>query len=159
MKKTLICGLLTLAMICGFSSCSDDNDLPDVSFVVNFDDATEVDGVLYVVQGETFDIESITPINNESNKAVELGGATYYWDYRPIGASLYKPFAFEITVTPATSLGRHILEIYCPVYAVDKAPANAIMSYQVEVVASADDLPVGGNTSVPTTAQVSKTDN
>lgn len=158
MKKIFTLGLLALAMVCGFSSCSDDNDLPDVSFAVNFEDATEVDGVLYVVQGETFEIQSVTPINNESNKAVELGGATYYWDYRPIGVSVYKPYAFEITVSEDTGLGRHVLEILCPVYAVDKSPANAILSYAVEVVADEADIPAAGNSSVVTYPQISEVD-
>ncbi|MDE6310641.1 MAG: hypothetical protein K2L96_02335 [Muribaculaceae bacterium] len=158
MKKTLLAGLASLALILGFSSCNDDNDLPDVSLQVEFNDATIVDGTVYVVQGETFEVESVTPVNNESNKAVELGGVTYYWDYQLLGASNIKPFALEITVTPETKVGRHVLELYCPVYAVDKAPANAMISYPVEVVASADDLPTNGNTSVSTTPQVSKTD-
>lgn len=150
MKKIFSLGLIALAMICGFTSCDDDDDLPEVSIAVNFSDATEINGVLYVVQGETFEIESITPVNLDNGKAVELGGATFYWDYSPIGASMYKPYAFEITVNPETSVGRHSLQIYCPVYAVDKAPANAILSYTVEVVANENDLPEGGNTSVVT---------
>lgn len=158
MKKILLAGLTSLALILGFSSCNDDNDLPDVSLLVEFNDATIADGTIYVVQGETFEIESVTPVNNESNKAVELGGVSYYWDYQILGASNIKPYGFEITVTPETPVGRHILELFCPVYAVDKAPANAMISYNVEVVASADDLPDNGSTTVSTTAQVSKTD-
>ncbi len=158
MKKTLLAGLMTFALILGFSSCKDDNDLPDVSIQVEFKDATIVDGTIYVVQGETFEVESVTPVNNESNKAVELGGVTYYWDYQAVGATNIKPFSMELTVTPETPVGRHILELFCPVYAVDKAPANAMISYTVEVVASADDLPVSGDTSVSTIPQVSKTD-
>lgn len=154
MKKFFSLGLLSLAMIFGFSACDDDDDLPNVSFAVNFEDATVVDGTIYVVQGETFEIESVTPINNDGNSRVEIGPVTYYWDYQPLGASAYKPYAFEITVSPNTGTGKHILELTCQVFAVDKSPARALMSYPVVVVASEDELPYG-DTSVVQYPQLS----
>lgn len=141
MKKTLI--LLSLLIPAfGFVACSDDDsDLPDVKLDVAFENATVVDRTVYVVQGETFEVSGITVTNNESDKGAAITSANYYWDYYYLGTSVQPPYAFEIDLDAETPVGRHVLEIESPVYAVDKAPAFAVMSFDVQVVASADDIP------------------
>lgn len=141
--KTKILGILclcTLALI-SFTSCSNDDDLPDVSFDIEFDDAVIKDGILYVHQNSTFEIESVKVINNDPEKAVTLTGVSYYWDYEFLGANGVKPYGFEVTVGPKVPTGEHFLEMYTEVLAVDKSPAQALITYRVVVLPADEDLP------------------
>lgn len=134
----------------GLTSChDDDDDLPNVDFDVTFEDAvTDDNGVVYVVQGESFSVESIKVINREPGKSALITSATYFWDAFPLGTSATAPFGFEIETSSTTPLGDHSLQISCPVFAVDKEAATALVSFTVRVVASEDDLPtVSGATS------------
>lgn len=140
MKKLLT--LLLLVPALAFVACSnDDKDLPKVDFDVTFENATNVDGTLYVVQGDTFEVASIEVRNLESTKGAYIPQAAFYWDYFYIGASIEPPFAFAVATQSTTPVGLHSLQINCPVYAVDKEPAFAVIEYKVQVVASADDIP------------------
>lgn len=140
MKKFLI--LLSLAIpALTFVSCSDDNDLPDVDFDMTFENATVVDGTLYVVQGQQFKVSSITVTNNETDKPAALTAANYYWDYLYVGTSVQPPYTFEFEVAETMPVGRHILEVEGTLIALDKSPAFAVISNDVMVVASADDIP------------------
>lgn len=141
MKKFLSLMLLFIPALCFVSCSNDDEDLPNVEFDVAFDNATNVDGTLYVVQGATFQISGITVTNKDSDKAATITGARYYWDYYFIGATVQQPFAFDVQLSETTPVGRHILEIECPVYAVGKTPAFALLSFNVEVVEKAEDIP------------------
>lgn len=143
MKKFIF--LFLLALPIAFVSCSDDGkDLPDVSFSLAYENAVDVDGTLYVVQGTDFTVTSITVTNNEPNKAAFINAATYYWDGYFLGTSYEAPYGIEIAIPEDATTGRHSLQIECPVFAVDKSIATALVSYRVEVVASADDIPAGG---------------
>ncbi|MDE6207391.1 MAG: hypothetical protein K2M55_06240 [Muribaculaceae bacterium] len=149
MKKFL--SLLLLVPALGFmSSCSDDKDLPDVDFNYTFENATDVDGTLYVVQGEDFEVASIQVVNKDSNKKAMITEANYYWDYQYIGTSIEAPYSFKFVVTEDTPLGTHLLEVESPLYAEDKVPAFSVVAFKVEVVASADDIPTGGTTTTTT---------
>lgn len=141
MKKFLSL-LLFVAPALAFTACSDDGDsIPDVDFNFEFENVTKADGKLYVVQGETMEITSITVTNNEEGKKAFITSADYYWDYYYIGTSIQPPYGFEINIDKSTPVGTHALEVECPVYAVGKEPAFAVVSFEVDVVASADDLP------------------
>lgn len=140
MKKFLILLSLVIPAL-GFMSCSDDNDLPDVNIEVNFDNVVNSDGTLYVVQGQDFSVSSITVTNNEAGKPAGLTGANYYWDYMYVGTSLEEPFTYEFTVAPTVPVGRHVLQIEGNLIAVDKSLAFAVISTEIQVVASADDIP------------------
>ena len=50
MKKILYALLLALPF--ALSSCSNDDELPEVNISVDYSGATEVDGVYYVIEGE-----------------------------------------------------------------------------------------------------------
>lgn len=141
MKKYLY--LLLLLIPLGLTSChDDDNDLPDVDFDVTFNDAAiDENGVVYVVQGESFEVESVKVINREAGKSAIITSATYFWDAFPLGTSVVEPFGFEIETSTTTPLGNHSLQISCPVYAVDKEMATALVSFTVCVVADEADLP------------------
>lgn len=141
MKKYLILLLLLIPAL-AFVSCSDDDkDLPNVDFDFTFENATVVDGTVYVVRGQTMEITAINVVNKEPDKSAIITVANYYWDRYFIGSTAQPPFAFEIEVSDQTPLGKHLLDIQAPLYAVDKAPAVAVVGFNVEVVESADDIP------------------
>lgn len=142
MKKLFFYLFAALPLIV-FNSCSDDDDLPDVDFKLEVTDGVSVDGVLYVVRGESLVIDGITVVNNEKNKTAIITAATYYWDAFRLGTSAVAPYGFTISTTEQTPLGHHELAIECPVYAVDKSPAVANLFYNVEVVADEADIPEG----------------
>ena len=132
-----------------FTSCDDDdNDIPDVDVQVYLKGASYVDGVIYVVEGQEFAIAGITVTNNESNKGALITSASYYWDFDYVGTNPVSPFGLKIITNEYTGLGTHVLDINCPVYAVDKAPAIAYLQYKVEVVASEDEIPDGEQSQV-----------
>ncbi|MDE6120747.1 MAG: hypothetical protein K2F63_03055 [Muribaculaceae bacterium] len=156
MKKYLFLVLMLVPML-GFVSCSDDDgdDLPQVEFNFETEGTVSVDGLLYVVQGETFKITAINVTNKEANKAAGIVSAAYYWDGYYLGTTALPPFAFEFVTSEDTSIGTHQIQVECPVYAVDKELANAVVTLNVEVVASADDIPTspsqgGSSTFTPT---------
>ena len=146
MKKVFFYMLLLAALpIIGFTSCSDDDDLPDVDFSIQISDAVNVDGTIYVVRGDTLTIDSIGIVNNESNKSAIITAATYYWDAYRIATVAVPPYGFDFPTDENTPLGRHEIAIECPVYAVDKSPAVANLFYPVEVVENASDIPGGAD--------------
>lgn len=157
MKKFLSLFLLAIPML-AFVSCHDDNDLPDVDFNFTFENATKVDGKLYAVQGQPFKVASIEVINKDANKGAMITAANYYWDYYYIGSSVQPPYAFEIQLSEDTPLGQHLLEMQAPLFAEDKEAATAVVSFTVEVVASAEDIPeAGGETTFTVTPSTSST--
>jgi len=149
--KRLIHTLLLLPLLAaGFTSCDDDNDLPDVDIYVNISGAKNIEGTIYVVQGDTLYIDSIDVVNREEGKAAMISSATYYWDYLNIGTAVLPPYSFAIATSAKTPIGRHLLQIESPVAAVDKELGIALLGYIVEVVSSADDIPDGNiNNHVP----------
>ena len=155
MKKHLFLAVALIATCLGFSSCSDDNDLPNVDFTVDFEGGV-VDpstGTIYVVQGDELEVTSITVHNLDSDKNAGITGVQYYWDYNLIGISPVAPFGFSIATSEDTAIGTHALSIQAGVVAVDKEPAFAVLEYPVEVVASPEDIPVTDTTGTLTTNQ------
>jgi len=139
--KKFIYLLLLLVPALSLVSCSDDDDLPNVTFGITFANAVEYDGKVYVVQGDTAAVQSITVTNNEAGKAAFITDAVYYWDGYYAGTSFQSPFSFEFVTTDKTPVGKHTLDITCALFAVDKSPATAVVRYPVYIVASADDIP------------------
>lgn len=150
MKKLLYI-LMAILPIGILSACSDDNDLPKVELTVTLENGTLSDGAIYVVKGEPVTISSITVKNLESNKGAMITSAAYYFDGYYIGTAVESPFRFELMTTEETTLGKHILEIVSPLFAVDKELATAVIVYPVVVVDNARDLPDAGQTTLQIT--------
>lgn len=142
-KKFLPIALLVFALPFVLSSCSNDDDLPNIDYTLQLSGGVldQNTGNIYVVRGETLQIESISVRNLDSNKTAAITGAEYFWDYNFIGNSHVPPYGFDITVSDETALGEHQLTIRTGVVAVDKEPAVGIVNYTVVVVESAADLP------------------
>lgn len=143
MKKNLSYALLLLALPFAVTSCSDEDDLPDVDYTISISGGVfdQDAGTIYVVQGDTLRIDALNVVNLDSDKAASITGAEYFWDYGFIGSSPLPPYGFNIYVSDTTPLGNHTLSIRTGVVAVDKEPAFGIVAYTVKVVASADDIP------------------
>ena len=143
MFKKILLALAVAVPAVAFTSCNDDDDLPNVDFNVAVSGGTVVDGTIYTVAGDTLSIDGIKVVNNENKNAI-ITYASYYWDYRFIGTNPVEPFGYEIYISNETEPGKHLLEIYTPVYAVDKEPAFAVLAYPVVVVENATELPDNG---------------
>lgn len=146
MKKFYYYLLLALPMIM-FASCDDDKNLPNVDVSITVDGGVSVDNVIYVVKGDTLKIESINVSNREEGKTAVITSASYYWDGLPAGISVTPPFGANF-VTKNMSLGKHLLQIQSPVYAVDKSVGMLYMGYNVELVEDAADIPDGNQETV-----------
>lgn len=147
MKKFISLFLLALPFVFGATSCSDDDDLPDVSISVSLENAKKVDGVIYVVQGDTLKITSINVKNNEAGKNAAITEAEYFWDYIPLQISIIPPYGISIPTSKdegdvaGTPLGNHLLQIKMPLLAEDKELATAMLVYTVKVVATPEEIP------------------
>lgn len=142
MKKLyyLILAMLPLVF---FTACHDDDDnLPDVDINVYMSGALQADGNLYVVQGDTLSVDSITVTPLNGTKAATLGNPTIFWDTFRVGTVVSENFSFKFN-TADMPVGNHFLGIRMGVYQVDKTLAFAVLGYKVVLVESADQIPAG----------------
>ncbi|MDE5840997.1 MAG: hypothetical protein K2H49_08755, partial [Muribaculaceae bacterium] len=79
MKKLLYL-LLVLPFTMMFSSCSNDNDLPNVEITMSFDNAAVSDGTVYVVQDSVFSITGISTKALDSNQQAAIANVRYFWN-------------------------------------------------------------------------------
>lgn len=141
MKKLLYL-LLALPML--LVSCNDEDDLPQVKMSINYSGAATVDGELYAVQGDTIYVDSITIQPVREGKRASIISVSYYWDGWLMGVVPQPPFSASIAVT-GNKVGKHILSIQMPIVEDGCAAATAYTSYTVNVVASPEDIPGGGD--------------
>ncbi len=121
------------------TSCDHSDDIPDVDVTVTVSGCTVVDNVIYVVRSDGFRVESVN-LENHGTKNAVIGPVVYLWDRIRVGDSVVAPYSYNFN-TSATELGEHLFQLEAAVYAVDYSPAIALLSYDVVVVASADDIP------------------
>ena len=137
-----------------FTACDDKDELPDVDFNVAISNASFVDNEIYVVQGDTLTIDGVEAINNEQGKGVTIPYVNYYFDGLFLGQEAIAPYGFKIDVNDNVMIGTHYLKMTCPVFAVDKEPGYAIITYKVNVIESSDDIPSSGVQAVLTNSDV-----
>ena len=140
MKKLIyLLFLLPLAML---ASCHDDDDLPNVDITVTFDNVVANDqGVIYVVQGEELDVQSVTCVGLGGKNAA-VTSVQYTWNGQVLQWNPFAPYKIEIDTSYAL-VGNHSLTLYMDVAQVDKTLAYSVISIPVVVVATADELPGG----------------
>lgn len=126
-----------------FASCNNDDDLPNVDISLEVANGSLVDGTIYVVQGDTINVESIVIVNKEDGKAAGITNVSYYWDGYYYSPSVFAPYGMVFPTSENTALGSHSIDVTCTVLAVDKTIATAVASFPVMVVSSADDIPSG----------------
>lgn len=141
MKKLYYLSLLVAPMLFA-ASCDDDNNLPDVDVSVEISGGERVDGAIYVVAGDILSIDAINVVNREEGKSAIITEAAYSWDYGPALFSVVPPYGASF-VTNENMVGRHLLQIQCPLLAEDKSAAMMHMSYNVMVVSDEEGIPSG----------------
>ena len=132
--------LLVLPLLGLVSSCSDDKDLPQVNLSIDYTGATEEDGTLYVVQGETLNVTALRAIPEEGTKAATVGVAAYFWDGIPEGRTAISPFAISIN-TADMEVGQHYLGVNATVLQVDKEVGFAVTRFPIVIVANENEQP------------------
>ncbi len=142
MKKIFSLLFLAALPLLMLTSCSSEDDLPEVDLTVNYSGATDVDKVLYVVQGDELAIDAINVTPLEGTAKATLGAVSYYWNFQFVGTVIVEPFgmAFDTASMPE---GSYALQINSTVYQEGKSVGMAYMTYNVKIVASADDVPGG----------------
>lgn len=138
--KRLYLFLLALLPVIGLTSCSSEDDLPKVDIQVTYSGATDIDEVLYVVQGNQLSIDAITVTPLDGTKKATIGATAYYWNYQYAGTTIQEPFGMTFN-TAALPVGNYMLQINSTIYQVDKAVGQAYLTYKVKIVASEDEIP------------------
>lgn len=140
MKKVLY---LLMALPLFLASCDDDdNDFPRVKIGVEVSGCQVVDGVIYVVQGDTLSVDSLSVVAVDGKTRVAIAAVNYYWDRMYVETNVIPPFQFTID-TGKAMIGRHLLHIRSSLLAVDYPPVIAYLDYPVKIVASPQDIPDG----------------
>lgn len=154
--KKIVYAFAAIIAVLGFTSCNDNDSLPDVDFKVSIANGRFENNDIYVVQGDTLSVESVQVVNNEQGKAVTVPYVNYYFNYQFVGRNVMEPYGFNIVIPESLPIGKYTLELTAPVFAVDKEPGYAVMTYNVKVVASADEIPTDGAVSSQLTAHVTE---
>lgn len=144
MKKLLYL-LLVLPFALAFTSCNNDDDLPDVNIALNFDNAVVNDGALYVVATDTLEITNIVTTPVEGTKAATLANLRFYWNYLPAPALTWSNYPIKVPMAdmPLASKGANVLGFAATLLQVDKSIAYTNFNVPVVAVASAEELPDG----------------
>ena len=98
-------------------SCSDDNNLPE----------------LHVGRAV-----------NSNAKDIAFGAVTYQLDYGLNYTTVLAPYAMTFD-TSNLPVGRHLLRIFFPVYAVDYSPAQALIDYTLVITEPVENPDEGGD--------------
>lgn len=129
--------LLVLPLI--MVSCKDDDELPDVKFNVEISGGKNVNGVIYVVKGDTLTVEKVE-IASHNSKGAAMGEVSYFWDGMFLLTNPFPPYKINIA-TDEMIMPNHILEFNCPLYVVDSPILTAYFRYPVKLVDVPDSIP------------------
>lgn len=151
MKNLLSLLFIALPLCFAFTSCSDDDDLPNVSLSISVKDGHLYNDTIYVVQGDTIYVDAINIRNNESGKVAIVTQAQYNFAgelfttaIAPYGWA--RPTSADENSIFYIPTGKYPLAIFCDIAAEDKSLAIAAMSYVVKIVPTPEDIP---STAVP----------
>lgn len=133
--------LLAIPFLGLLAACHDDDSVPQVSVKVDYEGAVDVDGVLYVVQGEPFSITSVTVVPDQGTGNAVVGPISYALDYSYIGTAEAAPYGVTFD-TENMNLGRHLLQLSGTIAQQDKSLASLNLSIRIMIVGSAEDIPV-----------------
>ena len=145
MKKLLALLFILLPLSLVYVSCSDDDDLPDVSVSISTPNRMLGD-TIYLVQGDSLIVDTINIRNNEAGKNAVITAAEYFFAMEGHYTAVV-PFGWRrptsanpdnFNYIPA---GKYPFNIEVDIAAEDKALAIGVLPYIVRVVASDDEIP------------------
>lgn len=136
--------LLALPLLGFFTSCDDnEKNLPDVSLSIDYSGATEEDGVVSVIQGNTLEIEALKVIPAEGTKDAMLTNVVYTIDNIAFAVAPQAPFAVNIN-TAELPVGEHYLGVRATVFQDGKSVGFAIARFKFNVLPN-DNVEPGGD--------------
>lgn len=143
--KKLFYLLLALPFAMMVSSCTNDNDLPNVDVTVAFDNAAVENGTVYAVEDSVLQITGITTKAVDSNKNSALVNILFYWNNIPAPGLTFGSYPLEINLAqvPLVKDGANKLSLNGKLLEVDKSMANFYLNIPVVVVDSVQNLPDG----------------
>lgn len=133
---------LIMALPLLFVACDDDDDFPSVKINVETSGCKIVNGVMYVVQGDTLSLDSISVVPMHKDESVVVVAVNYYWDRMYVETNNLSPFQFAVD-TEGMMPGRHLLQLRMSLVSVNYAPVIALIRYPIMVVLSEQDIPDG----------------
>lgn len=139
MKKLLF---LLLALPLMLVSCHDDNDYPNVRVGVDYSGATNSQGTLYLVQGDTLNVDSVFVTPVDPTKPAVISSVTYVLNGTPLGVAPTSPYSLSILTAPLQP-GKYTLRLQMGVFQNGKTPGIAYVYLPFEVVESSADIPAG----------------
>lgn len=143
--KKLFYLLLALPFALMVSSCTNDNDLPNVDVTIAFDNAAVKEGTVYAVEETGLQITGITTKAVDSNKQSALVNVDYFWNRIPAPGLTFGSYPLELNLAemPLVEKGANSLDLYGKLLEEDKSIANFTVSIPIVVVESEEDLPEG----------------
>ncbi len=144
MKKLLYL-LLVIPFAMMVTSCSNDNDLPNVDISMSFDNAVVKDGTVYVVQDSVFSITGLSTKAVDSNQQSAIVNVRYFWNGYPAPELTWSPLPMEIDMAkmPQPESGNNILGIDATLLETDKSISYCTLAIPIKAVDNVEDLPDG----------------
>lgn len=144
MKKLLYL-LLVIPFAMMVSSCSNDNDLPNVDITMSFDNAVVKDGSVYVVQDSVFSITGLTTKAVDSNQQSAIVNVRYFWNGYPAPGLTWSNFPMKINMAdmPQPESGNNILGLNATLLETDKSMSYCTLRIPIKAVEKVEDLPDG----------------
>lgn len=140
MKKILYMLMAALPFL-GMSACSDDDkDLPDVDINIEYAGAKKINGTIYAVAGQNFEIQSVSCTALRQGKKAAITAVTYGMDGWVLGATNLSPFSITIDTSDLTP-GKHVMSMSMIIAEVDCEIATGYLAFDLVVVPTEADLP------------------
>lgn len=144
MKKLLYL-LLVIPFAMMISSCSSDNDLPNVNITMTFDNAAINDGAVYVLATDTFSITGLTTKAVDSNQQSAIVNVKYFWNGIPAPGLTWAGLPMDINMEnmPLVEKGANILGLQATLLETDKSIAYTTINVPIVAVENEESLPDG----------------
>lgn len=140
MKKLMLL-LFSFPMLVFMTSCSDDDNLPNVDIDIHFENGIVADSEVYVVKPNTLYITGISvKAVNPNHNAMVAGLVTYHVDgfYPGFVASPYEKVAIDTEELP---VGTHILSAEMNIAEEECELARAFVAVKFKVVEDESEIP------------------
>lgn len=144
MKKLLYL-LLVIPFAMMISSCSDDNDLPNVNITMSFDNAAVKDGKVYVLADDAFSITGLSTKAVDINQQSAIVNVKYFWNGIPAPGLTWSSFPMDINMEemPLVEKGANVLGLQATLLETDKSMAYTAINVPIVAVENEEALPEG----------------